>query len=232
MGGRAALPKGGPGGTVPPGRRAGGSGGGRPPEVNSVNTKLGQVFGGQVDAAVAVVLADVAQDVRQLERDAEGVGQLGRPVHVIAGAEDAQGQAADRAGHAAAVPEQVIEGLVAGAAHVGDAAVDELAEGGDGDGEAARHVGQGQQHRVVRGRPGEVEDLLPRDLQGGDLLPGRHRAVADVVDPPGERVDDGQASPLVRRQQPDAVREVPGRRPGDPFAFTVRLGQFHYRPLV
>ncbi len=34
-----------------------------------------QVLGGQVDAAVLVVLAHVAQDVRQLHRDAEVVGQ-------------------------------------------------------------------------------------------------------------------------------------------------------------
>ena len=47
-----------------------------------VAVELGQVFGGQVDAAVGVVLADVAQDVGQLEGDAERVGQFGgvRPV--------------------------------------------------------------------------------------------------------------------------------------------------------
>ncbi len=200
-----------------------------------VNTELGQVFGGQVDPAVLPVLADVAQDVRQLEGDTERVGQfggLGLGVRVVAGAEDAQGQAADRAGHAAAVPEQVIEGLVAGAAHVGDAAVDELAERRHRDGEVPLHVSQGEQHRIVRGRPGEVEDLLARGLQGGDLLPGWHRAVADVVDPPGERVDNSQAAPLIRRQQPDPVREVPGLRPGNPFAFAIRLGQFHAAVLT
>ena len=42
-----------------------------------------QVLGGQVDPPVLVVLADVAQDVGELQRDAERVGQAGRLLLVV-----------------------------------------------------------------------------------------------------------------------------------------------------
>jgi hypothetical protein len=186
------------------GRRRGLAQGGR------VTVELGQVFGGQVDAAVAVIFADVAQDVRQLKGDAERVGQPGGLARVVPRAEDPEREAADRACHASAVPQQVIDGLVGIAPHVGHAAVDELAERRHGHREVPLHVGQGEQHRIICGWRGEVKDLAPGRLQGGELLLGRHGAVADVVDPAGERVDDGQAAPLGRRQQPDPVSEVPG----------------------
>ena len=47
------------------------------------------------------------------------------------------------------------------------------------------------------------------------------RAVPDVVDPVGKGVDGGQRVPLGRRQQPDAVGEVPGLGPGDLLASPV-----------
>ena len=49
-----------------------------------VDVELGQVLGGQVDPPVLVVLADVAQDVGQLQGDAERVGQAGRLLLVVA----------------------------------------------------------------------------------------------------------------------------------------------------
>ena len=64
------------------------------------------------------------------------------------GAVDAEREPADGAGHAAAVPEQVVEGLVGGLVHVGQAAVDELVERFQRDVEAGAGVGQGDQHRV------------------------------------------------------------------------------------
>src|SRR6266566_3440942 len=95
------------GGGSPPGG-GGVWGGPAPPEVSKVNTELGQVLGGQVDPPVLMVLADVAQDVGQLQGDAERIGQAGRLLLVVARvirprAEDAQRQPSDRAGHAAAV---------------------------------------------------------------------------------------------------------------------------------
>ena len=189
--------------------------------------ELGQVLGGQVNAPVLVVLADVPQDVGQLQGHAEGVGQPGGHLVIPAGPEDAQGQPADRAGHAAAVIVQIVERLVGGAAHVGQAPVDELAERLHRHGEITPGVGQREQHRIIQAGLAQVQDRAAGFLERGDLLLRRHRAVADVVDPPGERVDDGEPAPLVGWQQPDAVREVPRLRPGDPLAFAVRLGKVH-----
>jgi len=80
----------------------------------------------------------------------------------------------------------------------------------------------------------EVEHGLAGGLQVGDLLLGGHffrltwqGAVADVVDAPGEGVNNGEPAPLGVRQQPDAVGEVPRLRPGDPLAFAIRLGEVH-----
>ena len=161
-----------------------------------VDVELGQILGGQVDPPVLMVLADVAQDVGQLQGYAERVSQAGGLALVVAGAEDAQRQPADRACHAAAVVVQILERLVVSAADVGHAPVDELAERLHRDREVALGVGQREQHRVVEVGPVEVEDGLAGGLQVGDLLLGRQGPVADVVDAPGERVDDGEPAPL------------------------------------
>src|SRR5262249_61763219 len=76
------------------------------------------------------------------------------------------------------------------------------------------------------------EQGLPGGLQVGDLPLGGPGHVADVLAAPGERVDDGEPAPLGRRQQPDAVGEVPRLRPGDPLALAVRLGEVHWRLLT
>ena len=70
-------------------------------------------------------------------------------------------------------------------------------------------------------------DAGPGVRQRGELVGRGQRAVPDVVDPPGERVDGGQRAPLGRRQQPDAVREVAGLRPGDFLAVPVGRGHVH-----
>src|SRR5437667_116023 len=78
----------------------------------------------QVDAAQAPVLGDVAHDVDQLERHAEGLGPLLvlRPV-------DGDARDADRAGDAPAVAVQLLEGCVAGLPEILEAAVDQIVEG-------------------------------------------------------------------------------------------------------
>ncbi len=43
---------------------------------------------------------------------------------------------------------------------------------------------------------GQVQHLVAGLFQGGDLLLGGQRAVADVIDAAGEGVDDGQAARL------------------------------------
>ena len=75
--------------------------------------------------------------------------------------EHAERQPSDRAGDAAAVGDQLVEGLVLLAADVHLAAVDELAEGSERDRQPPRGVVEGDQHGVVgvlvrRGRPQPV----------------------------------------------------------------------------
>ena len=70
--------------------------------VDDVAAEAVEILCRQVDTADAHVLADVAQDVRELERDAEIVGEpLGGCA--VRRLEDAERQAADRAGDASAV---------------------------------------------------------------------------------------------------------------------------------
>ena len=145
-------------------------------ERRELDAELVQVFLRQVDAVVEEVLADVAQDVRQLERDAEVVGQLVLPLR-LRGAVDAQAQPADAARDAAAVPEQVVERLVGGLVDVGEAAVDELLERLERGREARARVGRA---RPAPGPPSPLSTVSSagRDValdlrdQGVDLLPG------------------------------------------------------------
>jgi len=121
----------------------------------------------QGDPAVQVVLAHVPQDVGELQRDTEVVGHpallLGvfRPVNT-------QRQAADGAGHAAAVPEQVVERLVAGLVDVGEAAVDQLAERRQRYREPRAGVGQRDEHRVGLVEAGGSGVRRQRPPGGGD----------------------------------------------------------------
>ncbi len=70
-----------------------------------------QVVGGQVSAPVGGVLADVPEDVGELEREAEGVGVLRGalgPAGAGRGAEDAEAEASDGSGDAPAVGLEVV----------------------------------------------------------------------------------------------------------------------------
>ena len=95
-------------------------------------TELSEILGRQVDAAVLGVLAQVAQDVRELQRDAEIVRELFGvgPVHgvLVGGAKDRQAYPPDRPGDTAAVEHQVLEALVGDAGHVHADPLDQLAE--------------------------------------------------------------------------------------------------------
>ena len=95
--------------------------------------------GRQVDPAVGPVLDHVAQDVGQLQRHPEIVGERYGTDRVGA-PEDGEREPADRAGDPPAVPHQLVDGLVGGAGHVHLAAVDQLAEGLHG--QAVTHGGR------------------------------------------------------------------------------------------
>ncbi len=181
--------------------------------------ELGEVLGGQVGASVGGVLSDVAEDVGELQGEAEGVGVLGRSrgagrarARCVHRAEDAEGEPSDGSGHAAAVGLEVVPGLVGLAADVHQHAVDELVEAAERDGESAGGVCQRDGDRVGvvlvdLSRPDPSEDGAGL-LQAGELRLGGQRAVADVVDPPGEGVERGHRMALVGGQQPDSVREI------------------------
>ena len=95
---------------------------------------------GRYSAPGGGVLADVAQDVPDLQRDAEVVRERGAggPVGAV---EDAEREPPDRARDAAAVELELVERVVPVAAHVGLGAVDEVAERVERDREAAGGVG-------------------------------------------------------------------------------------------
>ncbi len=76
------------------------------------------VLGRDVGTAAIVILDDVAQNVGELHRHAQVVGQAVCLVAGSAVAEDRQAQPPHRAGDAAAIADQFIEGLVLGSEHV------------------------------------------------------------------------------------------------------------------
>ncbi len=156
----------------------------------------------QVHASVLVVLADVAQDIGQLHRDAEVVGQA-RVLADVAAGEDRQAQPSDRARDVAAVDDELVEGLVPGPAHVELDAVDQQLERLERQREAPTRVGQ------RRPRPGPLRIRSARcrrsprgralGVERGQLGGRGAGLVADVVDPPRERVDGAHRLALFAR---------------------------------
>ncbi len=151
----------------------------------------GQFGAGQVGAALRGVLPHVAEDVGHLQGEAQGVGVVGGALGAGGtrhGAEDPEGEPADRARDAAAVLLEVLPGLVRPAADVHQDAVDQLVEPAERDREAARGVGQGHGDRVggvVGHLPvTDVAEQFAGLLQPGSLDLRLQRAVADVVDAP------------------------------------------------
>ena len=104
----------------------------------------------QVDPPVLEVFADIAEDVRQLQRDAQGVRDIGGLGVVAIWAEHAQRQPADRARYAAAVVDELVQRLVGAPLNVHLASVDELAEGVERNRQPFGRVVQGHEDSVVR----------------------------------------------------------------------------------
>ena len=189
------------------------------------------VGGRQVDPAVGPVLEHVAQDVGELQGHPEVVGQGYGPDRV-----GASRRRRARAGRPSRPP--------AGSSrpgrrrsrrsvpcHVHLAAVDQLTEG------PQRGGGSGGRRRPRPRAPGRC---VGPDRSVELLAHGRARstwrraadevAVADVVDPPGERVDGGEGLALGWPQEPDAVGEVLGLAPGDGLALGVGASEGSRRP--
>ncbi len=201
-----------------------------------VAAEQGEVLLGQVDAADAVVLAHVAQDVGQLQRDAEIVGDsgvLGEPVgarvRAKSGAKTPKRQPADRARHAPAVGHEVVEGVVR-PARARPSRSRRRARRRRRAGWAA-----GARRRRARGATGSSgwrSGAVAAARASGEqlaLAPGGQVAVADVVDPPCHRVDRRQRGALGFGQQPDAPGEVARLLAGDAFALGVGSGDLGRR---
>ncbi len=87
-----------------------------------------------------------------------------------------------------------------------------------GSAEALVGVGQRQHHRISAAA-GALPSLRSSSaeqpclgVEAAQLLRGRERAVADVVDAPGERIHSAHPAASVGGQQADAVVEVGGPR--------------------
>ena len=181
----------------------------RPPvagvdQVVAGDAELGQVLVGQVGAAPVEVLGDVADEVGELEGEAELPGRLAGRGRVGA-AQDRQHHGADDRRRALHVVEQVVVGRVRGDGQVHRHALQERREVvpvqvEDGDG-----VQHGRQQRVVDRRAVQAghEPAGPVVEPGGPL--GRRQvlgAVDDLVGVAGEAVEGVHMSPFPGGQQP------------------------------
>ena len=123
----------------------------------------GEVFAGEVGAAGLGVLAEVAEDVGELERDA-ALDRQGLGLGAAGEAPDVDARDADDAGDAVAVLVQVVEGVERRGAQVlvlaGDRGVEQLA----GDAAAVDQVGEGRPdvRQAGRGRGTRWPFTMPR----------------------------------------------------------------------
>ena len=175
-----------------------------------------QQFRGQVKTVACAVLVQVAQDVGQLQRLAQGMRQT------VAGfgieTEDAIRQAADGAGDPVAIgrqPGEVGDPNAVGRVHLhavddGDKILAPEAEPGDRRGQRARH-------RLARPAGVQAVDFLAPFLKPQALVFGVAGFVGDVVDLAAERVDGVHGPALFRRQQAHRPVERGSRAANQPF---------------
>src|SRR3989440_3960231 len=165
----------------------------------------GELVLGKVDAAETPILGNVANDVDQLQGDAQRLGALG-----LVGSIDRNARAPDRAGYARAVTAQLVEIRVARLFGVLNAAVDQRRERLPRDRESLPRVGKSDEHRLLARRGLESP---PELLQENALLLVRKGPVRKIVDTARKRIDGGDGTPLRPRQQHDSVGEVTGALP-------------------
>src|SRR3989440_4088151 len=174
-------------------------------DVGVLDTEPPKLVLRQVDAAEGPVLGDIANDVDQLQGDAERLGPLR-----LVGSINRDASAPDRAGDAHAVSAQLVEIDIARLLRVLDAAIDQRQKRVCRDRESLPGVGERDEHRLLAGRGVELPAKL---LQEDALLHLRKRPVGNVVHLPRERVDGGDRTPFRPRQQHDSVGEVAGALP-------------------
>ena len=148
----------------------------RRPAERGVGGVAAEVLLGQVDATAVQVLADVAQEVGQLEGVAQVPGVRRRGGR-IAWFEDGQHHLADDRGRAVHVAAQVRPRLVAGDGEVHRHRAQEAAEALRVDGEGAHGVHDRLEHRIVALAAVEVgeEALAERGQRRGPVPPWDQR---------------------------------------------------------
>jgi hypothetical protein len=161
--------------------------------------------------------------LEQLERGADPVGE---PLHLgVADAEDAEHDPADGVGGESAVAQQVGEGGVAVYHLVLQVGLHEAVEGLGRQAAVADDRQQPAEHRVLgpgpRGGPGpDPVEVGVEGSQRRGAVAGK--AVAELVDGAGERVDGMQRLPVAPGQQPQGDREVLAVLPPAQFARVLR----------
>ena len=177
-----------------------------------LHVELLQFVHGQVDASAQGVLAHVAQDVGELQRQAELVG-IGGGLR-IGLAEDARRDFADHAGHQVAVARKAGKVEIPGLLQVHLAAVDHFVELAclDAVGRGMRH--QRLHHWMARRACERLGDLgaPPGELGGG------HAGVGDlvdhVVDLAAERIEGRDRGAARLGQEEEGVVEAAARGRG------------------
>ena len=181
------------------------------------------VLAREVDAPGRGVLADVAQHVGELDRDAQVHGvvahaRAAQPAH-------AAHEQADRRRDAVAVVLELGERLDLGAAQIDLDPREQVEEAVLGQMEAVHRVAERDPDRMARLAAVGVDELLVPALEQHRAVAAQRGIVGDVVDEPAERVDRVQRAALRAREHPERREEARAAAPRDLRA--VRVGGVH-----
>src|SRR5262245_59394635 len=183
-----------------------------------------QVLQRQVETAPGGVLAYVAQDVGELERDPEIARVVGRAGAVMP--EDLDAQQPDGGRDEVAVLLELVEGPVAPARQVHRDPADEIREVALREREPAHGVGQRDADRMRRRAVVDAVELVaPASEQRRRIALPRLEAVRDVVDEAAEGVHRVQRRAAFGSEQPERLREAAAAATQDRVAVRVRLAE-------
>src|SRR5262249_31294622 len=175
----------------------------------------------QIDAVLARVLADVADDVGELKRDAEISGVVERARVAIA--EDAGGEQSDDARHAIAIRLEPGPVEIARLPEVHLHAVDDLVEPRGAEAVPVAMRLERARHRMLRAPGEQIRHLRapPRELRRGDLR--IHAFVDHVVDFPAEGVERRDGAAALHGKEEERV--VKAGAAGGSFLLAILVGR-------
>ncbi len=175
-------------------------------DVGRGNAEARQFVERQIDAIAARILADVADDIGELERGAEVFGVAQRCG--IAVAENLCRHQADHTRHPVTIRLQRGEVGIAVVLQIHLHPVDDFVETRPREIETAHHRDQGLCHRMLRRAGKSAGDLLapPGELGPGEI--GVAALIHHVVHLPTVGVEGGDRAAFFRRQEQEAVVEA------------------------